>query len=413
MAGNASEIDGMSFEPSSEVELIKDQISEFIAQEVEPLEDEYDQFLGEDAERHIVDDDERLVDEYLDLQDEIHQKSREAGFYTMHMPEDVGGGGLNMLEYTMIREHIFNRNPRGFHRMIQDPGSVNWALISCYDDDYQREKYFEPVMDAEKHMSFALTEPEHGSDATWMDATGEKDGDEWVLNGSKAYIGNAPYCDFVMVFVRTSGDDGDFMGITGFLVDKDNPGLEVGKIHRTMGSQTGTHSFLHFNDCRVGEEQMMGDEGAGLMEMGMEWIGAGRLLIPASSVGRCQWMFDQCVGYAEDRKTFGKEIGRRQFVQGMLTEMRVDIEQVRWLYRYAAWKFDQGHLPRWLSAANKLRGSQLWDDVSDHAVQIHGGAGYTKSLPFEREYRDSRLYRIVEGTDEIQKRNIAQYFINL
>ncbi|MFC6764431.1 acyl-CoA dehydrogenase family protein [Natrinema soli] len=402
----------MSFETPEQVQLINSQIDEFLKQEVKPLEEEYPQFLGEDGERNMVDDDHHLVDEYLELRERIHEKSVEAGFYTMAMPERVGGGGLSALEDTLVMEHLHNRDPNGYHDMIFDRLSVDHSIIPLYDDEYQREEYFEPVMNAEKHMTFGLTEPEHGSDPTWMDSTAEKDGDEWVINGTKAFISNSVEADFIMVHARTSGEDGDADGISTFLVDKDNPGWEDGKVQRSMGTKQGAQAFNHFNDCRVPEAQMVGDEGEGF-RTAMTWVGAGRLHIPAKAVGISQWMFEKCVEYAEDRKTFGEPIGSRQHIQDLLVEMRVTIEQVRWLYRHAAWKMDQGEEYRWLQSAAKLQGANLWCDAADNAIQIHGGAGYMKSLPFEGLYRDGRVTRIYEGSDEIQKRTIARQFLNL
>jgi len=402
----------MDFTVSQEVELINSQIDEFIAQEVEPLEEEYDQFLGEDRERHIVDDDHRRVDEYLAVREQIREKSAEAGFYTMSMPERVGGGGLSALEYTLVIEHLHNRDPRGFHHMMLDGLSVNHSILPLYEDDYQREEYFEPVMNAEKHMTFALTEPDHGSDATWMDTTAEKEGDEWVIDGTKCFISDSVEADFVMVHARTSGEDGDVDGISTFLVDRDNPGWEIGKIQRSMGTGGGEQAFNHFNECRVPESQLVGEEGTGF-RTAMTWVGGGRLSIPARAVGLAEWVFEQCVDYAETRKTFGKPIGSRQFVQEMLVQMRVEIEEARWLYRYAAWKMDRGEDARWLQSAAKLRGSNVLVDAADRAIQIHGGAGYMRSLPFEGIYRDARVTRIYEGSDEIQKRTIARQFLDL
>jgi len=402
----------MDFSVSQEVELINSQIDEFIEQEVEPLESEYDQFLGEDRERYLVDDEGRRVEEYLELRDEIREKSVEAGFYTMNMPERVGGGGLSALEYTLVIEHLHNRDPRGFHHLMLDGLSVNASILPLYEDDYQREEYFEPVMNADKHMTFALTEPDHGSDATWMDTTAEKEGDEWVIDGTKCFISESVEADFAMVHARTSGEDGDVDGISTFLVDEDNPGWEIGKIQRSMGTGGGEQAFNHFNECRVPESQMVGEEGTGF-RTAMTWVGGGRLTIPARAVGLAEWTFDQCVDYAETRETFGEPIGSRQFVQEMLVQTRIEIEEARWLYRYAAWRMDQGENARWLQSAAKYRGANALVDAADRAIQIHGGAGYMKSLPFEGIYRDARVLRIYEGSDEIQKRTIARQFLDL
>jgi alkylation response protein AidB-like acyl-CoA dehydrogenase len=296
--------------------------------------------------------------------------------------------------------------------MIQDSVSVSGAILPFYDDEYLREDYFNPLMNAEKHMAFALTEPDHGSDPTWMDTKAEKDGDEWVINGTKCFISRSPYADCIMVHARTSGEDGDAKGISTFIVDRENPNWTVGKIQRPMGTEVGSQAFNHFNDCRVPAKKMIGEEGAGFIETAMNWVGGGRLAIPAKAVGRSQWIFDQCVDYAKNRKTFGKPISKRQFVQGMIAEMRVDIEQARLLYRHAARKHDNDDSDaRWLQSAAKLRGSEVWNSVADKAIQIHGGAGYMRSLPFEGEYRNARASRLYEGTDEIQKKTISKEFL--
>lgn len=403
---------GMSFEPSLEVRMICDQLDEFIEQEITPLETEYDRFLGEDAEREMVDDEGRLVDDYLEIRQQIREKSVEAGFYTMYLPEECGGGGLGHLEFTMVLEHLYNRNPDGFHEFVFDLGSINGSVVPLYHDEHLRERYFDPLRRADRHLCFGLTEPDHGSDVTHMDTTAEKDGDEWAIDGTKCFTSGSPYADCVMVHARTSGEDGDAHGISSFMIDADNPGWEVGKIQRPMGGEVGMQAFNYFEDCRVPEKQMIGEEGEGFIEMAIEWVGVTRLVIPAQAVGRSEWMFDQCVQYAENREAFGKPIGDRQFVQGMLAEMRTDIEMVRWLYRYAAWKYDRDEPERWLQSAAKLRGSELWNDVADAAVQIHGGAGYMRSLPFESQYRTARATRIYDGTDEIQKRTIARQFLS-
>jgi len=412
MTVSQSTDDGISFEPSSEIRLIRSQIDEFIEKEIEPLEQEHDQFLGEEKEWTIVDEDGRLVDEYLALRQQIREKSVEAGFYTMHMPERVGGGGLSALEYTMVLEHIHNRHPDGFHTMMLDGLSVTPSIIPMYEDDYQRENYFEPIMNAEKHMAFGLSEPDHGSDPHYMDTTAEKDGDEWVIDGTKCHVSNSPNADFMLLFARTSGSDGDVTGISAFVVDRGNPGWELGKIQRPMGTELGNHAFNHFNGCRVPESQMIGEEGRGFLTA-MDWVGGGRLSVPARAVGSSEWMFEQCVDYADGRTTFGEPIAERQFVQDHLATMRTRIEEVRWLYRYCAWKMDRDEEHRWLQSAAKWRGSELWCDVADAAIQLHGGAGYWRSLPFESVYRDARATRIYEGTDEIQKRTIAKQFLDI
>jgi alkylation response protein AidB-like acyl-CoA dehydrogenase len=400
----------MDFEVPGEVRQMRRTVDEFIEREIEPLEAEYDRFLGEDAEAEMVDGtgtDYRLRDEFMELWREIRERSVEAGIYTMHMPESVGGGGLDILPFTVLVEHIENRNPDGFHSLIWDTGTVTEMLLPASEDDYQREAYFEPVMNGEKLSAFALSEPGHGSDATFMETTAERDGTEWVIDGEKAFISKGAVADFLMVHARTAGQPGDVSGITSFLVDAENPGVSVTKVQRPMGGQPGRQAILSFDDCRVDEAQVLGEVGEGFSQL-IGWIGAGRLTIPASAVGRCQWMLDRSVEYAAERETFGTPIGERQGVRFQLAEAATDIEQTRWLYRYAAWKADRDERVVKEQSMAKLRGAQLWNDVADVAVQVHGGAGFMRSLPFEAEYREARAARIYEGTDEIQKRTIAR-----
>ncbi|WP_254522136.1 acyl-CoA dehydrogenase family protein [Natrinema caseinilyticum] len=398
----------MDFSEPSEAVQIKKALDEFIDQEVAPLENEYDQFLGADYEKNIVDDNHRQVPEYRNIVEQIRKKSVEAGFYGMTMPEEVGGGDVDILTRAIVGEHMSNRPP-GFHSAIfGGAGGPTPILLAC--DERQREEYLQPLMDGEITTCFALTEPGHGSDAHHMDTRAEKDGDEWVINGQKVYITNGPYADFAMVFARTSGEDGDLGGITCFLVEDDTPGFEVGTIHRAMGMTPGTHAELHFDDCRVDEEQVLGEVDHGF-QSAMDWIGGGRINIAAGAVGTAQFLLDMSVEYARSRETFGKPIGHRQGISFQLAELATDIEQVRQLYRYAAWKMDNGERARKEESMAKLRGAQLANDAADIAMQVHGGAGFMKDLPIERNYRSARVFRIFEGTDEIQRRTIARELI--
>lgn len=400
----------MGFGETEEVRQIRRMVDEFIEQEIEPLEDEYDRFLGEDAEFNVMEGDGRdyrMCEEYLDVWREIRERSAEAGIWTMHMPEDVGGGGLDVLPFTIIVEHIENRDPSGFHPLIWDTGTVTEMMLPAHEDEYQREQYFEPMMRGEKLSAFALSEPGHGSDATHMDTTAEKHGEEWVIDGQKAYISKGAAADFLMVHARTNGEDGDISGITSFLVETDNPGLTLDKVQRPMGGQPGRQAILDFTDCRVEDRQVLGEVDEGFEQL-IGWIGAGRLTIPAMAVGRAQWMLDRSVDYAKQRETFGRSIGEYQGVGFPLADLATDVEQARLLYRHAARKVDDGERAVKEQSMAKLRGSQLWNDAADVAIQTHGGAGFMRSLPFEAEYRESRAARIYEGTDEIQKRTITR-----
>ncbi|MFC4540360.1 acyl-CoA dehydrogenase family protein [Halosolutus amylolyticus] len=395
----------MEFSVPEEARHINRALDDFIEQEVKPLEDEHPKFFGEDRERHIVDDENLQCEEYRELVHRVKKKAAEAGFYGMEMPEEVGGGGVDILTRSIVGEHVANREP-GLHEygVLGTEGGPTPILLAC--NESQREKYLYPLMDAEISSAFAISEPECGSDPQYMNTTAEKDGDEWVINGKKYWISNGPYADFAMVFARTSGEDGDIDGITCFLVDAENPGYKVGKIHRTMGLTPGMQSELIFDDCRVGKDQILGEVGEGF-QTAMSWIGGGRLNIAAYTVGKAQYLLDLAVDYANQRETFGTEIRNRQGVSFPLADLATDIEQTRLLYRYAAWKMDQDEHARKEESMAKLRGAELYNKAADVAMQVHGGAGFMKSLPIEHEYRAARVYRIFEGTDEIQRRTIA------
>ena len=398
----------MDFSVPSEAKQINKALDDFIEQEVDPLESEHPEFLGEDYERHIVDEDHYQVPEYRDIVEQIRKKSVEAGFYGMSMPEEVGGGGVDILTRGIVGEHLANRPP-GFHSAILGGAGGPTPILMELDDE-QREEYLYPVMEGEKTTCFALTEPDHGSDPHFMDSTAEKDGDEWVINGNKYWITNGPYADFAMVFARTSGEPGDYGGITCFLVNDDNPGFSVEKVHRTMGLTPGGQAELRFDDCRVPEDQVLGDIDEGFAAA-MEWIGGGRINIAAAAVGNAQFLLDLAVDYAGDRETFGKPIGHRQGISFQIADLATDIEQARQLYRYAAWKIDQGDRARKEESMAKLRGAELQNKAADIAMQVYGGAGFMKNQPIERQYRSARVLRIFEGTDEIQKRTIARELI--
>jgi len=319
----------------------------------------------------------------------------------MHMPEEVGGGGLDLLPFTIVVEHIENRDPSGFHPLIWDTGSVTGTMLPAHEDEYQRETYFEPMMRGERLSAFALSEPGHGSDATQWETVAEQEGDEWRIHGQKAYISKGAACDFLMVHARTSGETGDVSGITSFLVDLNNPGVTVDRVQRPMGGQPGRQAILNFRDCRVDHRQVLGEVSEGFEQL-IGWIGAGRLTIPAMAVGRAQWMLDRSIDYANQRETFGTEIGEYQGVQFPLADLATDVKQARLLYRHAAAKTDCGERAVKEQSMAKLRGSQLWNDAADVAIQTRGGAGFMRSLPFEVECREARGGRIYEGTDEIR-----------
>jgi alkylation response protein AidB-like acyl-CoA dehydrogenase len=391
-------------EPEVATEL-KAELSTFIEEEIEPLEAEHEEFLGPDSERHIFDDDFRQVPEFRELKETIRKRAAEAGYWGMPMPESVGGRGISTLTDAIVAEFLENRPP-GLHTYAVRGagGGPTPILLAC--DEEQRERYLDPLMAGEKTTCFALTEPDHGSDPNLMETTAERDGDGWVLNGHKAWASNGPYADFAMVFARTSGDTGDVAGVSCFLVEADTPGFEVGDIHRPMGHAWVAPSELVFDDCRVDESALLGEEGKGFFQA-MEWIGNARLGVAAGCVGSAEFLIDRAVDYAEERETFGEPLIERQGISFPLAEVATDVERTRQLYRYAAWLADEGRDARKEIAMAKLSAANLENRAADVSMQVHGAKGYSRREPIEQRYRTSRGKRLTEGTDEMQKRTIA------
>lgn len=400
----------MDFSEPEEATRLKSELEAFFEEEIEPLEKEHAKFLGPDAERHIFDDDFRQVPEYLELKETIRKRSAEAGFWGMNMPEEVGGRGVGTLTDAIIAEFLANRPPGLHSYAVRGAGGGPTPILLACDED-QRERFLEPLMSGEKTTCFALTEPDAGSDPNFMATTAEKDGDEWVINGRKAWISNAPYADFAMVFARTSGDDGEVGGVSCFLVETDSEGYEIGNIHRPMGHAWVAPSEIELNDCRVDDGDMVGEEGKGFYQA-MSWIGNARLGVAAGCVGSAEFLVEKAVDHAEERETFGEALINRQGLTFPLAEVAMDIERTRQLYRYAAWKVDNGEDARKEVAMAKLAGANLEHRAADVAMQIHGGKGYSRREPIEERFRTSRGKRLTEGTDEMQKQTIIRELRN-
>jgi acyl-CoA dehydrogenase len=280
-------------------------------------------------------------------------------------------------------------------------GSADNILYHCNAE--QKQRYLIPTINGERRSCFAISEPGAGSDAANIQLSAVKDGDEWVLNGEKIFITNGNEADFVMVFAVTDKKKGARGGVTCFLVDRDM-GWRSSYIH-TMG-EWGPAS-LYFENVRVPEKNILGETGQGF-GLAMQWIGQGRWVIAARAVGASERLLQMALDHAQTRVTFGKPIADRQAIQWMIADSAVEIEATKWLALRAAWQAEQGKDTRHLASMAKLYGAQMANRVVDRVLQIHGGMGYTKELPIERWYREMRVWRIYEGTDEIQHFIIAR-----
>jgi acyl-CoA dehydrogenase len=275
--------------------------------------------------------------------------------------------------------------------------------ILFHANDAQKQEYLLPTIEGDRISCFAITEPGAGSDLTAIRTTARKDGSDWVINGEKTFITGGNEADFTMVFAITDQALGINGGVTCFLADRD-AGWKSEHID-TMG-QWGPAALV-FDEVRVPERNILGELGQGFA-LAMQWIGRGRYLLPARAVGACERLMEMAMQHARNRVTFGQPIADRQAIQWMIADSAVELEALRWLVLSAAWQVDQGLDSRHAQSMAKLFGGIKANEIVDRMLQIHGGMGYTRELPIERWYRELRLLRIYEGTDEIQRRTIAR-----
>ncbi|GCE27718.1 acyl-CoA dehydrogenase [Dictyobacter alpinus] len=336
---------------------------------------------------------------------ELQARAKEMGFWGINTPEEYGGANLGPLMTAVISMELARTFvPFAFG------GTADNILYYCNEE--QKQRYLIPTINGERRSCFALTEPGAGSDAANIQMRAIKDGDHWVLNGEKVFITNGNEADFAMVFAVTDVEKGAHGGVTCFLVDREM-GWHSTYIH-TMG-EWGPAS-LYFENVRVPEQNILGQLHGGF-NLGMQWIGAGRWAIACRAVGVAERALQMAIDYAQTRVTFGQPISERQAIQWMIADSHVEIEATRWLALYAAWLAEQKQDNRHASSIAKLNGSNMVNNVVDRVLQIHGGMGYTKELPVERWYREVRLWRIFEGTDEIQRfiisRNLLRGHVKL
>jgi acyl-CoA dehydrogenase len=370
---------------SDEEREVREWVRTFVSKEIMPLEQTV-------LERERRNERGLLPEELKALQD----KAKESGFFGVQTPEEYGGMGLGALMSALIEVEL----GRSFVQ-FKFGGDADNILFSANDE--QKQAYLLPTINGEKHSCFAITEPGAGSDARNIRTTAVRDGDEWVINGEKTFITGGDIADFCLVFAVTDKEKGADGGVTCFLADRD-AGWTSTTID-TMG-EWGP-AALSFQDVRVPHSSILGEEGRGF-ELAMKWIGKGRYMLPARALGACERLVEMAMEHAQNRETFGAPIATRQAIQWMVADSAVEIEALRWLVLTAAWQVDNGRDSRQAQSMAKLYGGVKANEIVDRMLQIHGGMGYTRELPIERWYRELRLLRIYEGTDEIQRRTIAR-----
>jgi acyl-CoA dehydrogenase len=403
----------MDFAIPPEIVAYLAELDAFIERDIAPLERDHPQYFDHRREhaRTNWDDDGRPRREWEELLGEMRRRADRAGHLRFALPKELGGQGGSNLAMAIIREHLAHRG-LGLHNDLQNESSIvgNFPqvhLMHRFGTAAQQARYLEAMITGAEHVAFGLTEPDHGSDATWLETTAVKSGGDWVINGQKRFNTGLHLATTDLIFARTSGNPGDARGITAFLVPTGAPGFEVAFMWWTFNMPTD-HAEVRLTDVRVPDDAILGGEGSGL-SVAQAFVHENRIRQAASSLGAAQYCVDQSVAYARTRVTFGVPLAANQAIQFPLVELHAECEMVRGLVQRTAWHLDRhDHLEvsDLVSMAN-YRANRLVCDAADRAIQVHGGVGYSRHYPFEHIYRHHRRYRITEGSEEIQMRKVA------
>ncbi len=338
---------------------------------------------------------------------ELVEEMRALGLFGLAIPEDYGGIGLNVEEEVRVAIELGKTSP-AFRSTFGTNNGIGSQGIVIDGTEGQKRRYLPRLASGELVGAFALTEPDYGSDAANLQTSARRDGNLYVLNGTKRFITNAPQAGLFTVLARTGAKDSGARGVTAFLVEAGTPGLSLGKPDSKMGQQGAHICDVIFEDCRVPEEAIIGGlEGQGF-KTAMKVLDRGRLTISAGCIGLAERLIRDSLRYAGERKQFGKRIGEFQLIQAMLADCETECAAAKALVLDAARRKDAGEKVTKVSAMCKYYASEMVGRVADRAVQIHGGAGYLTEVGIERFYRDARLYRIYEGTSQIQQLIIAR-----
>ena len=376
----------MQFDLSEEQSLLVATIRRFVETELIPLEDRIEASGSLDPAQARA----------------IFEKSRALGFYAMNIPEEYGGGGLSAVDTMLVEEQFGHTKDILVRRAF---GNVYESLLE--GDAAQRERWLLPCVRGERTCSIAITEPGAGSDAAGIRTSARKAGDGYVLNGGKHFISDGLHSDFFVVSAVTDAAARP-RHVSLFLVDKDLPGVTIGRDQPMMGLTGTSHVELFFEDVKLGREHLLGAEGRGLA-IAYSTLGRVRLAqVGARAIGKASRLATLMTGYANERVQFGKPIGEFQMIQQMIADSVVEINAARLMLLRAAWEIDRGRDARdWISMV-KIEASETLGRVADRAVQVYGGMGYCADSAVERLYRDARIFRIFDGTSEIHRTVVAK-----
>lgn len=377
----------MDFELTDEQKQSKKTVREFATEEIRPVATEYDR--AEKYPREVV------------------EKAAKNGLLAPQIPMEYGGAGYDVLETAIFIEELFAADP-GIGLCVSSTGFGTEALIE-FGTDEQKERFLKPIAAGEAISGAAISEPDTGSDVSSVSTRAEKEGDEWVINGTKMWITNGSVGDFFIILCETDPDaEGRYNGFSQIVVESDRDGFSADKITGKMGIRASDTAELLLDDVRVPEENLVGTRGMGFLQV-MEFFDETRTGVAAQSVGIARGTAERALEYAEEREQFGRPIGEFQAIQHKLAEMHTNTEAARNLTYKSAWSVDNadGQLTKLASMAKEFASRTAVENANE-CVQIHGGAGYVDDFDAERFYRDAKITQIYEGTTEIQKQIIAR-----
>jgi len=381
----------MEFRLTDEQKQLRDEVRRFADEEIRPVATEYD------------------VDEKYPHG--VMEKAAEMGLLAPHVPVEYGGVGYSSLENAILTEELFAADP-GIGLCVSSAGFGAEALME-FGTEAQKERVLPEVTAGDAVMGSAISEPQAGSDVTSVATRAEKDGDEWVINGSKMWITNGTVADYFVVVCETDPEiDDRYSGYSQILVEGDRDGLTRDKITGKLGIRASDTAELRFDDVRVPEENLIGQRGMGFLQL-MQFFDETRTAVAAQGVGIARGAAERALAYAEEREQFDRPISDFQAIKHKLAEMHTNTEAARWLTYRSAWAVDNeaGDLTALASMAKEFA-SRVAVDVADEAVQVHGGAGFVNDHDVERLYRDAKITQIYEGTTEIQKNIVARELLD-
>lgn len=394
-----------------EIVQIGENLLRFVEQEIVPIETANKALLASD--RTIFDDKGRFTPEVETLKRQVRMKSAEAGFYTMFGPEELGGGGLGPVAAVylngLLSAHCGPGRTLIHPVVIPSPFTNGLSPVLTNLAPDLRDTYLPPLANGDKTLCFGLSEPDAGSDVFAMKTRAVRDGDHWVITGSKQWITNGPYADYAMIFAVTDPELAAQRkgGITGFFVETNWPGFDVVSTIPIMGQLGAEIGILSFDGLRVPDTHRLGEVDQGL-KVAMRGVNTGRLGLSATCIGLARWALVAALDYAKVRKTFGKPIGEHQAVQILLAESAAEIYAAETMLVDCAMKLERGERALAETSMVKLHCTDAANRVFDRCIQVHGGMGLTNELRLEAGYRFTRSMRIPDGTSEIQRRTIAR-----